>query len=193
MRWTGLLPGPARLGQKAWFLPETRPPAAAGHIPVPESPRPPEIASCHATESTRSLRRRRRAHRGGAHGAGLRRAAGRRQGAAHHPQVLRGAPLSERARPGARRPRPPRLLDSRATAARASMASATASSARSSSAETPASAASSRCSPRFACIRSTPTASEEQKQTVSARHGRAASSSAASASPSRTAAPIRPT
>jgi (1->4)-alpha-D-glucan 1-alpha-D-glucosylmutase len=29
------LPGPARLGQKAWFLPEAPPPAAARHIPVP--------------------------------------------------------------------------------------------------------------------------------------------------------------
>jgi hypothetical protein len=31
----GFLPGPARLGQKAWFLPEAPPPAAAGHIHVP--------------------------------------------------------------------------------------------------------------------------------------------------------------
>jgi hypothetical protein len=29
-------PAQRHLGQKAWFLPETRPPAAAGHIPVPE-------------------------------------------------------------------------------------------------------------------------------------------------------------
>src|SRR6185312_210255 len=32
---SGLLPGPARLRQKAWFLPEAPPPAAAGHVYVP--------------------------------------------------------------------------------------------------------------------------------------------------------------
>jgi hypothetical protein len=31
----GILPGPACLGQKAWFLPQAPPPAAAGHILVP--------------------------------------------------------------------------------------------------------------------------------------------------------------
>ncbi len=31
----GVLPGPACLGQKAWFLPQAPPPAPAGHIPVP--------------------------------------------------------------------------------------------------------------------------------------------------------------
>jgi len=36
------MPGPACLGQKAWFLPQAPPPAAAGHIPVPGlSPRAP--------------------------------------------------------------------------------------------------------------------------------------------------------
>src|SRR5581483_9895014 len=33
------LPGPAWLRQKAWFLPKPPPPAAAGHLPVPGSPR----------------------------------------------------------------------------------------------------------------------------------------------------------
>jgi NodT family efflux transporter outer membrane factor (OMF) lipoprotein len=32
----GTLPGPARFGQKAWFLPEAPPPTAAGHVRVPE-------------------------------------------------------------------------------------------------------------------------------------------------------------
>ena len=59
---------------------------------------------------TRSLRRPRPADRRRTHGAGLGRPLRRREGAAHHPGLLREASLPERADSGDRRPRVVRLI-----------------------------------------------------------------------------------
>ena len=143
------------------------------------------------TRPAGSVRRARDAQRGRAPGAGLGRAASSMPKVLPIIQrVLRGASLPA----GARSRSSPRsgcsAPRSRATTAQDSTPSATGSSARSSSAATRASAASSQCSHRCACTRSRRTAPKSRSRAI-CRAWRAASSSAASGSPSRTAARIR--
>ena len=77
-----------------------------------DKPRAVAVSSRDA-ESPRFVRRARPAHRRRAHGPGLGRPLRRREGAAHHPGVLREASLPEGADPGNRRARVVRLVDPR--------------------------------------------------------------------------------